>query len=84
MSNVDKRADRVKILVSDRTGLVLVHKRLEAASSFAQRLRTARCGYAAFFAVQHDAAQGVLAAWKRGVRHKIELANRGIAAVEKA
>ncbi|WP_183233749.1 IS66 family insertion sequence element accessory protein TnpB, partial [Bradyrhizobium sp. CIR3A] len=36
-----KRADRIKILVWDRTGLVLVHNASRVASSCGQRLRTA-------------------------------------------
>jgi hypothetical protein len=33
--------------------------------------------------VRHDVAHAMLVAWRAGVRHKIRLANRGIAAVEK-
>ena len=36
-----KRADRIKVLIWDRTGLVLVHKRLDGASSSGHRCRTA-------------------------------------------
>ncbi|QOZ11827.1 IS66 family insertion sequence element accessory protein TnpB [Bradyrhizobium sp. CCBAU 51765] len=36
-----KRANRIKILVSDRTGLVLLHKRLEGRQFVWQRSRTA-------------------------------------------
>ena len=36
-----KRADRIKILVWDQTGIVLVHKRLEARSLSGPRRRTA-------------------------------------------
>lgn len=36
-----RRADRIKILVWDRTGLVLVHKRLEGCKFVCPRLRMA-------------------------------------------
>jgi transposase len=39
-----RRADRVKILVRDGSGLVLVWKQLEATCSAGRRLSTARCG----------------------------------------
>jgi hypothetical protein len=33
--------------------------------------------------LRHEAAHAMLVAWRSGVRHKIQLANCGIAAVEK-
>jgi hypothetical protein len=36
-----------------------------------------------FTEVRHEAAHAMLVAWRSGVRHKIQLANCGIAAVEK-
>lgn len=38
-----KRADRIKILVWDRTGLVLVHKRLEGSKFVWPQLRGGSC-----------------------------------------
>ncbi|WP_445291836.1 hypothetical protein [Bradyrhizobium sp. DOA9] len=38
-----KREDRLTILVRDRTGLVLVHKRIERCMFVSQRLPTPRC-----------------------------------------
>jgi hypothetical protein len=40
-----KRADRVKMLVYDGTGLVLIWKRLEAPSSNGRRSAMGSCGY---------------------------------------
>ena len=39
-----KRADRIKLLAWDQTGMVLVHKRLEGGKFVWPRCGTARCG----------------------------------------
>lgn len=41
-------------------------------------------GHARRAELRQDAAHAMIVAWRSGVRHKIQLANCGIAAVEKA